>query len=261
MSARVPVLMYHWVDSDLGDRLRYYGVLPESFERQMAMLARKGMNCLSLESLAGLLDAGSPLPPRSFVLTFDDGYLDLRRTVLPVLERYGFNATVFLVTDRVGTVNRWDVKHGDPPRRLLGWEEIRRLDGGIFRFESHSCTHPFLTGLPPDDARREVVDSKRLLEDQLGRPVSIFSYPHGLFDASIEEAVRQAGYTAAATDIRGLNRRGTGPHRIRRVMITSTDGVAGFRFKVATGHDLRSAARALAGLQTGAPQGGERRRW
>lgn len=251
---RVPVLMYHWVDDDLGRRLRYYGVLPRIFERQMDRLARSGRRCLSLETLRTLLADGTGLPERSFVLTFDDGYTDLERTVLPVLERHGFTATVFVVTGHVGGTNAWDAKHGDAPRSLLGWEAIRRLDGGAFRFESHSCTHPFLTELSREAAEREIRDSKRLLEDRLGREVTTFSYPHGLFNRRLEAKVREAGYLCAATDIRGLNVRETDPFRVRRVMMTATDHRPGFLFKIATGHDLRSWRRALLGLTTGGPE-------
>ena len=249
----VPVLMYHWVHPEPGARLAEYGVRPETFAAQMDALARSGWRCLGLHELVGLLAARAPLPGRSFVLTFDDGYDDLPVHVEPVLARHGFHATVFLVTGRLGEFNAWDAKHGDPPRPLLSRARVRELDGGVFRFESHSVTHPFLTGVEPARARAEVFDSKRDLEDLLGRAMTVFSYPHGLFDAAVEALVREAGYTAAATDIRGLNRAGTPLLRIRRVMMRLADGPRGFRFKLHRGHDLRSAARALAGWPTGAP--------
>jgi peptidoglycan/xylan/chitin deacetylase (PgdA/CDA1 family) len=245
--------MYHWVHREPGVKLAQYGLHPETFARQMEHLARSGWSCLGFADLARLLETGAPLPDRSVVLTFDDGYADLATEVEPVLQRHGFHATAFLVTDGLGGVNAWDAVYGDPPRPLLSAPEARRLDGGTFRFESHSRTHPFLTEMDDARARREVFDSKSALEDLLGRAVTVFSYPHGLFDRRIEDLVREAGYTAAATDIRGLNRRGTDPLRIRRVMMRLEDGDLGFRFKVRSGHDIRSAARALAGLPTGAP--------
>jgi len=253
----VPVLMYHWVSDRPGERLRKYGVLPRDFARHMSFLSRRGWRCVTLAALRESLEERRPLPARSFVLTFDDGTDDLEPNVLPVLQRHGFTATSFVVTGCAGDVNRWDLRHGDPPRSLLGPETLRRLDGPTVRFESHSCTHQFLTALDAAAANREILDSKRWLEDLLGRQVEAFSYPHGLFNHPIEEMVREAGYLCAATDIRGLNRPGTGPFRVRRVMITAADGAAGFAFKLATGHDVRSAIRSLAGLETGAPAMGE----
>ena len=245
------VLMYHWVDERLGERLRYYGVTPAAFRDQMAALARSGRPCLTLDAVREHLEAGTAPPRGAFVLTFDDGYADLESTVLPVLEEHRFPATVFVVTEAVeGGVNRWDLKHGDPGRALLSWEAIRRLDGGQLRFESHSCSHPQLPHLDAATARREIVESKRRLEDELGREVSVFSYPHGVFDRQAEDLVREAGYRCAVTDIRGLNRAGTSPLRMRRVMIAAPDGALGYAFKARTGHDLRSALRGLAGLDT-----------
>ena len=121
------VFMYHWVDAFLGDRLRLYGVTPESFAAQMDALARAGRTCLRLDTLEQHLRAGTEPPPDTFVITFDDGYEDLETTVAPMLERHGFTATVFVVTDCAGGVNTWDLKNGDPPRRLLGWDAMRRI--------------------------------------------------------------------------------------------------------------------------------------
>jgi peptidoglycan/xylan/chitin deacetylase (PgdA/CDA1 family) len=241
------VFMYHWVDAFLGDRLRLYGVTPASFAAQMDALARAGRTCLSLPSLEQHLREGTEPPPDSFALTFDDAYEDLDTTVAPLLERHGFTATVFVVTDCAGGVNSWDLQHGDPPRRLLGWDAMRRLDGKTYRFEAHSCSHPMLPRVPAERARREIVDSKRRLEDELSREVPVFSYPHGEYSPREEAMVAEAGYRCAVTDDRGLNRRGVPPLRVKRVMVTSEDGPLGFAFKARTGHDLRSAARQLLG--------------
>jgi peptidoglycan/xylan/chitin deacetylase (PgdA/CDA1 family) len=241
------VLMYHWVDAYLGDRLRRYGVTPTAFAGQMRSLAEAGRPCLPLETLRAHLEAGTEPPPGSFVVTFDDAYADLESTVAPILDGHGFRATVFVVTDCAGDVNRWDLQHGDPPRRLLDWAAIRRLDGKTYRFEAHSCSHPMLPRVSAEQARREIVDSKRRLEDELGREVPVFSYPHGEYSPREEAMVAEAGYRCAVTDDRGLNRAGVAPLRVRRVMVTSEDGPLGFALKARTGHDLRSLANALLG--------------
>lgn len=241
------VFMYHWVDAFLGDRLRLYGVTPETFAAQMDSLARAGRTCMRLDTLEAHLRAGTEPPSNSFVLTFDDAYEDLDTTVAPMLERHGFTATVFVVTDHAGTVNAWDLKHGDPPRKLLGWDAIRRLDGKTYRFEAHSCSHPMLPRVSAEQARREIFESKRRLEDALSREVPVFSYPHGEYSPREEALVQEAGYRCAVTDDRGLNRAGVPPLRVKRVMVTSEDGPLGFAFKTRTGHDLRSAARQILG--------------
>lgn len=242
----VPVLMYHWVNDDLGDRLRLYGVRPRAFARQVARLRSAGYRAVPIEDVLRHMRGEIALAPRSVVLTFDDGYVDNIENAAPVLEEAGFTATVFLVTDRMGGVNEWDLHHGDAPRRLMSWDDARRLDGTIFRFEPHSRTHPFLDRVP-DDARvrDEISGSKKRLEDELGRAAEVFSYPHGAFDARAEAMVREAGFRAAVTDLSGLNRRGTDPLRARRTMITSRDVLPTFAFKVLTGHGVHGLAKKL----------------
>ena len=231
----VPVLMYHWVHEDLGNKLRLYGVTPSSFRSQIGWMRRLGYKTLTLEQLlAHMKEGGDAAGPR-IVLTFDDGYVDNVENALPVLEGAGMTATVFVVTDRAGGVNAWDLHHGDAPRPLLTWDRMRSLDGGVLRFEPHSRTHPFLPRLSPEAVREEVVGSKKRLEDELGREALAFSYPHGEFNGAIERTVRDAGFKMAVTDRQGLNRPGDDPIRVRRTMITSRDVAPTFLIKLLVG--------------------------
>jgi peptidoglycan/xylan/chitin deacetylase (PgdA/CDA1 family) len=198
------------------------------------------------------------MPPKRVVITLDDGYRDNLENAAPILEEAGFTATIFLVTDRAGGVNEWDLKHGDRPRPLLDWAEVRRLDGGVFRFEPHSRTHPELTTVDRDRARDEITGAKRAMEDQLGRSVTVFSYPHGSFHLGLETLVREAGYAGAVTDLQGLNRRGTDPFRIRRTMITSRDFLAPYAFKVVTGFGVMGLGREMARRAIARPAAWER---
>jgi peptidoglycan/xylan/chitin deacetylase (PgdA/CDA1 family) len=234
----VPVLMYHWVSPDPGDRLKLYGVTPEAFQRQVRWLTAAGYRAVGLEELIAHLAGDRTLPSRSIVVTLDDGYVDNVEYAGPILEAASWTATIFLVSDRAGDVNRWDLHHGDPPRPLLSWEEVRRLDGGVFRFEPHSRTHPDLTRVDPARAREEITGAGRRFEDELGRPARVFSYPHGAFNMRLEEMVREAGYAGAVTDLQGLNRAGGNPYRMRRTMITSREFAAAFAFKFLTGYGV-----------------------
>jgi len=251
MGLCVPVLMYHAVEPVIGRWSASYSVRPAQLAAQMSLLARHGWRCLTLDAVCEALQRRGSMPRRAFALTFDDGFDDLESRVRPVLERHAFAATVFVVTERLG--QRWNAGDGELPRNLLGADALQRLDGRVFRFESHSCTHPDLTRVARSSAWREIADSRRSLEDVLGRAVTTFAYPHGRFDRSIEALVRDAGYRAAATTIAGLNRSSTDPLRVRRVTIRARDTLAGFVFKLWTGHGFRSAGRALAGIETGGP--------
>lgn len=252
----VPVLMYHWINPFVGHRLRLYGVTPQAFARQIRALRTAGYRSATLDGLLRHLRAEKPLPARSIVITLDDGYRDNVEYAGPVLEAAGFTATIFLVTDRAGGVNEWDLAHGDPARALLSWEEVRSLDGGVFRFEPHSRTHPDLTRVDPARAEEEIFGARRRFEDELGRAPGVFSYPHGAFTPALERIVKAAGYAGAVTDIQGLNRVGGDPFRIRRTMMTSRDTLPRFAFKCLTGYGVYGLAAAARRRLAGRPAPG-----
>jgi peptidoglycan/xylan/chitin deacetylase (PgdA/CDA1 family) len=241
----VPVLMYHWVHPEPGDKLKLYGVTPEAFRWQMQHLHAAGYESAGLDDLLAHLAGRRPLGPRRVVLTFDDGYRDNVERAGPILAELGWTATIFIVTDRAGAGNVWDEHHGDPLRPLLSWDEMRRHDGGVFSFEPHSRTHPNLTEIDPARARDEILGSGRRLEDELGRRARIFAYPHGARNVFLDEVTCQAGYTGAVTDRQGRNRPGDDPFLIRRSMITSKDNLATYLFKVATGYGVHGLTQEL----------------
>ncbi len=246
-TAGVKVLAYHRIDHDPGRRLRAWSLAPGTFAAQMSALARGGYEVLTLADVMPIV-RGERLPaPKSVALTFDDGYRDVIDHVLPVLERFGFRATFFLVSDRVGGFNAWDARHGDPPRPLMGWDDAVALAARGMEIGSHSRTHPFLTSLSESEMEREIRGSKETIEDRLGRTVRFFSYPHGLHDARCRRLVVQAGYAGACTTRFGVNGVRTDPFRLNRSEITHDDSVWSFSFKVRTGFGVRAWAREALG--------------
>lgn len=238
-SAGVKVLMYHWVSGCPGERLRTWGLTPAQFESQMRYLAEEGYRTVSLREVVEVARGVRRPEERTVALTFDDGYRDFLDQVLPVLERYGFMGTIFLVADHVGGTNAWDARHGDPPRTLLSWGEAAELAAKGMEIGSHARTHRFLPALSGEELAEEILGSKAILEKRLGRAVSFFSYPHGLHDERCVALVASAGYEGACADIRGGNRAGTDPFRLRRTLMTFHDGRWSFSFKLRTGFGVR----------------------
>jgi peptidoglycan/xylan/chitin deacetylase (PgdA/CDA1 family) len=226
------ILFYHRVAAD-GDEL---AVHPRRFREQLEYLARNGYRVLDVLELADLLDAGA-LPPRTIGLNFDDGFADVAEHGLPVLEELGFRATVFVatgVTDGRSFFAWYDGRQ--PP--VLSWEQIRDLDArGTLRFEAHTVSHPNLLALEDDAAEREIFESKRELERQLGREVTAFSYPAGLFGERERRLVAAAGYRVAVGCEPGVNLPQTDRHALRRRQIDARDRMLDFRAKVTGGHD------------------------
>ncbi len=180
-------LMYHRI-ADTRHDPNHLVVHPARFAAQMAWLHRMGLRCVSVGELLGAVRAGRGR--RLIGLTFDDGYADLPG-IVPVLQRYGFNATVFVVAGRLGGINDWDA---DTPWPLLDAAGVRGLAAAGVEIGSHGTTHTALAGADPVTLHRETRDSRQQLADVLGAPVTGFAYPYGSMDAAARAAVGAAGY-------------------------------------------------------------------
>jgi len=225
------ILFYHRVANDRDE----LAVRPDAFRRQMEHLAVEGYRVLDVVSFADVLDGPAP-PSRTVALTFDDGFLDVAEHALPVLLGYGFRATVFVsprVVDGTATFGWYDEQ---PP--LLDWDDVQYLDAeGTLRFEAHSLTHPNLVSLDLATADHEIRGSKLALEARLGRPVSAFSYPSGLYGDRERQLVRAAGYRLAVSCEPGVNPPDVDRFALRRRQIDGRDSMLDFRAKLEGGHD------------------------
>jgi peptidoglycan/xylan/chitin deacetylase (PgdA/CDA1 family) len=188
---------------------------PELFTRGMATLQEAGYRTISLLDFVACVRTGSKPPERSFVLTFDDGYRSVYEHALPILARFGWTATVFLVADtrRGAESNPRPEMSGRP---LLSWREIDEMRDAGLSFGAHTLTHPDLASLSPDEAEHEIAGSKAVLEEGLGEPVRAFAYPFGRYDVATKEIVRRH-FDCACSDRMGLASGGSDVHALERV--------------------------------------------
>jgi len=227
----IRILFYHRISDD-EDAL---AVAPRRFRQQMELLAAEGYAVVDLGAAADLLLAGST-PRRTVAVNFDDGYYDVAENALPVLEKLGFPATVFVPTGAIDGTTSFSWYRQQPP--LLGWEDIVELDrGGTLRFEAHTVTHPNLLALGAEAARDEIAGSKLALEAKLGRRVEAFCYPAGLFGTRDRGLVADAGFRLAVSCEPGVNRPGVDLLTLRRRQIDARDSLLDFRAKLGGGHD------------------------
>lgn len=219
-SRTLRVLMYHKVN----DLWPNPTTVPTAvFAEQMAALGELGYVPVSLDAVRDHYVHGAPLPPGAVLITFDDGYRDNLVNALPILQRHGFPAVVFVP---VGFLDDGSpLPHEEPLRALgvqnetVGWDELAALEVGGIRVESHGIAHRPLTELEPAEALREIAVSKLRLEERLGRAVEAFAFVKGsLADFRPEHAslVQQAGYALAFTSVSGGNGPGSDRFRLRR---------------------------------------------
>ena len=189
----VPVLNYHQVEVKDGNPLTLH---PEQFEAQMAYLKEEGYTTVTIDELMDACENGAALPEKPVVITFDDGYEDNYEYAYPILQKYGFKATIFLIYDLT-----------DAYPGYLTWNEIAEMKAsGLMRFESHTMTHANLSKLTAEaDLRHEIADSQRLLSEKLGYDVRYIAYPGGAVNEQIESITRAAGYRGGFTVHYGLS--------------------------------------------------------
>ena len=205
MDSRRAILTYHSLDES-GSVI---SVRPKAFVRQMEALARSGVRVTKLTELRST-------PPPAVAVTFDDGYQNFLEAAAPVLGKYSFPATVFLVTDYCGGSNNWPSQPaGVPELPLMSWQTIAELSRSGVEFGAHTATHPSLAGLDEDSMREEILSSKKRVEDATGKPASSFAYPYGVMPEPAQNLVARhfsagcstrLGWVTAASRAEALER-------------------------------------------------------
>jgi len=215
---RLPVLMYHHVGPPQPDSEPALFVSAPRFEAQIRFLARRGYVGIRPSDWLSWVRTAKPLPPKSVLVTFDDSIAELYDHAFPVLERYGFNAVVFVPTNCVGKGNLWNYSLGYKWRPCLTAEQIQYWSMKGVDFGAHSRNHPDLTELEEPELQDEVAGSRSDLEKITGLPVTSFAYPYGLYDAATAACVEQHLDLGFTTD-EGVNTLRTNRSLLRRVTV------------------------------------------
>jgi peptidoglycan/xylan/chitin deacetylase (PgdA/CDA1 family) len=222
---RTLILMYHRVGRVAGAAELKYCIAPDRFAAQMHLLAKRGYRAVPIDAFVQWLHGGPPLKAGDFVLTFDDGFLDVREHALPVLAQLGWPFTVFLVTDLLGGVDAWkrnDSRDGGQHPLLSANDVLAMREHGA-SFHSHTRRHVSLPTLDDAALATELSGSRAALSGLLGDGAYYLAYPYGHLDDRVESAARAVGYKAAFSVQPGFNRKDVNPFRIRRLDVFGTD--------------------------------------
>jgi peptidoglycan/xylan/chitin deacetylase (PgdA/CDA1 family) len=189
---RVPILMYHYVSvpPEGADKYRNdLSVTPEQFRQQMQYLSENGYNTIDLYDLSRAVTDKQELPPKSVIVTIDDGYRDNYENAFPILQEFGFEATFFLATDFID--------RGLPG--YMTWDMIREMAEAGMRFEPHSKTHPDLTGQDREYVIYQILGSMETIDAQIGSRPRYFNYPSGRYDEQVLEILEELDFWGAVT--------------------------------------------------------------
>ncbi len=209
LAYQLPILVYHRVGPFKGDHVPT--VSADGFARQLAFLTRSRCRVVGLDEIAGRLERGEPLPRRSVAITFDDGYEETCQVAGPLLKRFGFSATVFVTPAEVGLPG------------FVTWGQLTAMASDGFLIGSHTMSHSYLPLVREDRLREELVGSKRIIEERIGKPVRFLSYPIGGFTPQAQAIAREAGYLAACTTNRASPVGWIDRFALRRIKVTERD--------------------------------------
>lgn len=218
--------MYHYISVPPPGADAYrldLSVIPENLDRQMAWLFENGYTPITLNDLLYHLRLGWPLPEKPVVLTFDDGYADAYQNAFPILLKYGFVGTFFVITDYMTF---------DNPNHAT-WDQVIQMHNAGMDIQSHSRSHPDLRRQSQAELLWQILGSKEAIEDRLGKEVRFFCYPSGRYDANTIAALQQYGYWAAVTTEYGATHTSDNLFTLKRIRIRATDTLADFAAKVA----------------------------
>ena len=211
----LPILMYHKL-GPRPPRVRLKGLYVGKalFAKQLAELRA---SCFVTPEMRTAIKSSSGNSSRQILLTFDDGFQNVLEHGLEPLAKNGFRAIQFLVANLLGKSNEWEQRDGEVAERLMDIGQVRDWLAAGHEIGSHTLTHPWLTRLPIDHAREEIVASKKSLEDLFGRSIDHFCYPYGDWNEAVYDLVREAGYRTAVTTEFGVNGVDARPLALKRI--------------------------------------------
>ncbi|MCL5104504.1 MAG: polysaccharide deacetylase family protein [Armatimonadetes bacterium] len=199
------VLLYHRLGfPKLSSLVAGQYVAPSLFRSELDYMTAQGWLAVPLENMAEKCRAEGYWERDEFAVTFDDGYLSVYEHAYPALMERRMTATVYVVADTIGGANDWDARQGDRREPMMSIDQLREMADNGFEIGSHTLTHPHLPDISDEQLTREIADSKRKLEDILGKEVVSFSYPYGDYDDRVLAAAVEAGYRYAVTTKLGI---------------------------------------------------------
>ncbi|WP_429010827.1 polysaccharide deacetylase family protein [Aeromonas allosaccharophila] len=241
----MPIIMYHrFIEQDSEKGVHGTWMPIAMFEKHLRLMKWLGYETLTFRDLA---DKGFihrlQYGKKYLMITADDGYQDNLTRMLPLLEKYGYKAVVYVVTGE--GYNRWDVEHPTNPDTkvsLMSGEQVKALAAtGHVEIGGHTLTHPRLSQLTAEQQAHEIQENKRQLEALLGHPLLSFAYPYGDMNDSAKEQAIAAGYRFAVATNSGPRAMHQDPFQIRRIAIFPRTDVFGLWRKIHGNYVFRKA--------------------
>jgi len=213
MKSKVPILLYHNLESPefpcekSNPATRDTVVRATDFEAQIKYLADKGYKTISLQEYFNHKVKKRPFPPRSIIITFDDGHYSNYHLGFPILREHGFKAAFFVIADRV------DRQHH------LTRAQIKEMADNGMEIGSHGLTHKYLPQMDDREIQHELSESRRILETRTDKQVEYFAFPGGHYNRNVLMSLKSSGYKGACSCLQGFNDLETNPYLLKRIEV------------------------------------------
>ncbi len=211
------ILVYHQIGR--GNNLDYLILDKSLFTEQMHFIT-KHYRPFSLEDLLQTIRRTGAIPPKSIVVTFDDGYANTYSEAFPILQKYKIPATLFITTGFIENSVR-----SPYAAKMMSWKMVKEMHKSGIEIGSHTLTHPNLRNCGAKKAAYEMTESKKQIEQKIQAPVKTLAYPYGssrAFSETTQSLAKKAGYLGACTTVSGQNERTTNPFALRRISLAKS---------------------------------------
>lgn len=207
----IPVLYYHSVQVMPGSTAV---VSPTKFTEQMQYLADNGYHPLTMAEFSAIMEGQAAAPDKPVLLTFDDGYVDNHSTVMPLLSKLGFPATLFMSP---GVMD---------DKRFINWEQAADLRDSGWDIHPHGMTHPYLTKLTAEEQAYEITEARKQIEEKLGVTADVFCYPYGQYNNTTLKILKDNGFRYAFTIDQGKTNPKQHPYKLKRVFVNGEEDLS-----------------------------------
>jgi peptidoglycan/xylan/chitin deacetylase (PgdA/CDA1 family) len=195
----IPVLSYHNLSPGESNKMT---VNQAMFEQQMRLLHEKGYRAISMHQLFDFLDFKTSIPPKSVVITIDDGWPSAYEIAFPILKKYGYPATLFIYTNIINRIPK-----------ALSWNQLREMAAQGIDVQCHTQSHRNLTLREKGESfkdyfenlEKELSGCKQTIKEEMNLEVKYLAYPYGDTTPLVIELAKKIGYRGALTTKRGSN--------------------------------------------------------
>ncbi len=211
-SLKIPIFIYHSVRRHIAGESKIqeaYDITPELFEKQLKYLQDNGYTTITLDDLVHDIEQGTTTPvTKPVILTFDDGWRNQYRNAFPLLKKYHMTATFYVYTNPIGK-----------KKHFLTWDQLKEMDAAGMTITSHTLSHPYLKLLSTDELTHEIVESKKILEAELKKPIRHFASPFGYTNSEVVTILKEAGYLTGRTTRKGVYHAKSDLLKLRGILI------------------------------------------